>query len=222
MSVTAPNDWKVIFTTLESDKKTAGSKTLWNFPASPIMSTYLFSIHAGDYEVWNDRYKNIPLRVFVRASLKKYVDVAFWFSTTKKGFRFFEKEFAYDYPFKKYDQLIVPEFSSGGMENIAAVNYSERFVPRGTPSREERENLSNVMLHELAHMWFGDLVTMNWWDELWLNESFATFMAYNASEKATEFKEAWTRRRVSYTARLVHLGGVQYPYRGYGGHSRLY
>lgn len=192
INVSAPTDWKVIFTTLESQKKVVGGKTEWVFPESPLMSTYLFSIHAGNYEVWSDRYKNIPLRVFVRASLKKYVDPKFWFSITKKGFQFFDKEFAYNYPFKKYDQLIVPEFSSGGMENIAAVNYSERFITRGTPSREELENLANVMLHEMAHMWFGDLVTMTWWDELWLNESFATFMAYNALEKATEFKESWS------------------------------
>lgn len=189
--ITAPSDWKVVFTTLETQKSVTGTKTQWVFPESPIMSTYLFSIHAGHYEVWSDHYKTIPLRLFVRASLKKYVDVPFWFSITKKGFRFFEKEFAFSYPFKKYDQLIVPEFSAGGMENIAAVNYNERFVLRGIASRDEKEKLANILLHEMAHMWFGDLVTMNWWDELWLNESFATFMAYNASEKATEFKEAW-------------------------------
>lgn len=200
--VTAPSAWKVVFATMESKKETLGEKTKWHFPASPIMSTYLFSLHAGDYEVWTDKYKNIPLRVFARASLKKFMDPAYWFKITKQGFAFFEKDFDYAYPFKKYDQLIVPEFSSGGMENVAAVNYNERVIYRGPASREEKESLANLMLHEMAHMWFGDLVTMKWWDELWLNESFATFMAFRALEKNTEYKQAWMsfQRRSKLTA----------------------
>lgn len=207
--ISAPTDWKVVFTTLESKKENTAGKTLWTFPASPIMSTYLFSIHAGHYEVWHDKYKQIPLRLFTRASLKKYFEAPLWFSITKKGFQHFEKEFGYPYPFKKYDQLVVPDFSSGGMENIAAVNYHERHIMRGASSREEKENLANILLHEMAHMWFGDLVTMKWWDELWLNESFATYMAFDASEKATEYKDAWMsfQRRGKLTAYIED----QYP-----------
>lgn len=208
--VSAPHDWKIVFTTLESKKESIGTKTLWTFPESPRMSTYLFSLHAGQYEVWHDTYKQIPLRLFVRASLKKYFrDPGFWFTITKQGFHHFEKEFAYPYPFKKYDQLIVPEFSTGGMENIAAVNYNERYITRGPASRDEKEGLANILLHEMAHMWFGDLVTNRWWDELWLNESFATYMAFDASAKATEFKDAWMtfQRRGKLTAYIED----QYP-----------
>ena len=169
----------------------SSEEKLWIFPKSVAMSTYLFSLHVGPYHFWKDRYQGIPLRLFVRDSLKTKVDSHFWFQITKKGFAFFEKEFAYPYPFKKYDQLIVPDFSAGGMENIAAVNYNEAFVPQGIPTEEEQEKLANVMLHEMAHMWFGDLVTMKWWDDLWLNESFATYMAYLAIEKITDFKGSY-------------------------------
>lgn len=202
VQVIADGDSQVVFTTKEtkvttlklatSEHSTVNSpEKLWIFPKSAAMSTYLFSLHVGPYHFWKDKYQGIPLRLFVRDSLKSKVDSHFWFQITKKGFAFFEKEFAFPYPFKKYDQLIVPDFSTGGMENIAAVNYNESYVPQGIPTEEDQEKLANVMLHEMAHMWFGDLVTMKWWDDLWLNESFATYMAYFAIEKITDFKGSY-------------------------------
>lgn len=195
LTVTAPADWTVITTTLENKVQTQGGPSsnmkTWFFPETPKISTYLYSLHAGPYKMWKSQAGKVPLRLFVRQTMAKYVRPDFWFTISKQGFQFFDNYFAYPYPFKKYDQLIVPDFNGGAMENVAAVTFSERYLIRGEETRKNRENLGNVILHEMAHMWFGNLVTMKWWDGLWLNESFATYMAYTAMVKATEFKESW-------------------------------
>ncbi|TGK49130.1 aminopeptidase N [Leptospira bouyouniensis] len=193
LQVSAPKNWKVISTTLPtSQSKTENpDEVLYKFPESKKISTYVFSLHAGPYQVWEDKYESIPLRLFVRKSLAKYVEPKDWFTFTKEGFAFFNSYFGIPYPFEKYDQIIVPEFNFGAMENVAAVTFSERFVSRSTMTRSQRENLSDVILHEMAHMWFGNLVTMKWWNGLWLNESFATYMASLAQAKNSEFQETW-------------------------------
>ncbi|TGM55827.1 aminopeptidase N [Leptospira biflexa] len=193
LSVTAPKNWKVISSTLPtSETKTENpEEVLHQFPKSKKISTYVFSLHAGPYQVWEDSYESIPLRLFVRKSLAKYIDPKDWFLFTKDGFAFFNSYFGIPYPFQKYDQIIVPEFNFGAMENVAAVTFSERFVSRSPMTRNQRENLSDVILHEMAHMWFGNLVTMKWWNGLWLNESFATYMASLAQAKNSEFQETW-------------------------------
>ncbi|TGM29629.1 aminopeptidase N [Leptospira levettii] len=193
LQVTAPKNWKVISTTLPtSQNKTENpEEVLHLFPESKKISTYVFSLHAGPYQVWEDKTESIPLRLFVRKSLAKYVEPKDWFTFTKEGFAFFNSYFGIPYPFEKYDQVIVPEFNFGAMENVAAVTFSERFVSRSQMTRSQRENLSDVILHEMAHMWFGDLVTMKWWNGLWLNESFATYMASLAQAKNSEFQETW-------------------------------
>lgn len=191
MTVTAPQDWEVISTTLTQRIQRQGNSNVWYFLETPKMSTYLFSLHAGPYKVWASKAGAIPLRLFARQSLAQYVHPDFWFKITQQGLNFFGSYFDYPYPFKKYDQVIAPDFNGGAMENIAAITFSERFIRRGQETRSNRENLANVILHEMAHQWFGDLVTMKWWNGLWLNESFATYMAYLALANATEFKDAW-------------------------------
>jgi len=190
LEVLAPSDWKVITYAREKGKTPEGQKVRWIFPESDEFSTYIFSMHAGPYHVWEKAGK-IPLRLFSRQSMAKYVKPDFWFDMTEKGFRFFNSYFGISYPFKKYDQIIVPDFNWGAMENVAAVTFREGFVSKGEATRKNRRSLANTIFHEMAHMWFGNLVTMKWWNGLWLNESFATFMAYLALDNATDFKEAW-------------------------------
>lgn len=191
MKVTTPKAWEVITTTRETTKTSAGDNVIWNFPETPRMSSYLFSLHAGPYAKWEAKSGTIPLRLFARKSLQKFVVTKEWFKPTQEGLRFYGQYFAYPYPFKKYDQVIVPEFNAGAMENIAAVTFSERMIQRSASTIKERERLSSVILHEMAHMWFGDLVTMRWWNGLWLNESFATYMSEVAQTRATQFKDSW-------------------------------
>lgn len=193
MKVLAPADWTVVTATKEKSRG-PGSKPnshLWSFPTTATLPTYLFSLHAGPYASFSDNSTSVPLRLFVRQSMKTLVRPKDWFTFSKQGIRFYETFFAQKYPFGKLDQLVVPEFNAGGMENAGAITYGEWTLPRSEPTRRMRRNLAGLVLHEIAHMWFGDLVTMAWWNDLWLNESFATYMSSLAMAEATEFKEGW-------------------------------
>jgi len=194
ISVKVEDDWFVVSTMreawIESHKGEPPTKT-WFFPDSKPLSTYVYSLHAGPYRVWESEAGDIPLRLLARQSLADQVQSDIWFDYTRRGFDFFQRYFDIPYPFYKYDQLIVPDFNIGAMENVAAVTFTEGYVWRGTPTRAQRESLAGVVLHEMAHMWFGNLVTKRWWNGLWLNESFATLMATLAKIEATEFEDAW-------------------------------
>lgn len=196
LTVLAPKDFIIASGTRESSKVAKGHANEWTFPPTAAIATYLFSLHAGPYFVYSDVYKradgsSVPLRIMVRKSLKSAIKEKEWFKTTKDGFAFYENYFGARYPFGKLDQLVVPEFNAGGMENVAAITYTENVLPRAVLTRRIRRGISSLLLHEIAHQWFGDLVTMAWWNNLWLNESFATYMSALAQAEATEFKEVW-------------------------------
>ncbi|RBM17358.1 aminopeptidase N [Prauserella sp. PE36] len=197
LTVIAPKDWKVVSNALvESQEDTPEGAVRTVFAVSERISTYLVALIAGPYAEWRDEYsdehKTIPLGIYCRASLAEYMDAERLFTETKQGFGFYHENFGTPYPFSKYDQLFVPEFNAGAMENAGAVTFLEDYVFRSRVTRYAYERRAETLLHEMAHMWFGDLVTMRWWDDLWLNESFATFASVLAQAEATEYTGAWT------------------------------
>jgi aminopeptidase N len=191
LSVLAPEDWIVVSTGVGEKQSAADGANLWQFGTTPKMSTYVFSLHAGPYRIWEDTADGLPIRLMARQSLAGFVAADEWLDVTRRGLKYYGEYFDIPYPFHKYDQLIVPDFNIGAMENIAAVTFTEGYVQRQPSDRSQRERRASVILHEMAHMWFGNLVTHDWWNGLWLNESFATQMAAMASAATTEFKDTW-------------------------------
>jgi len=192
LTVLAPQSWTVVSAGTGTPEPADGGARLWRFATTPKISTYVFSLHAGPYMIWEDEAGDMPLRLMARRSLAEFVAVDEWFDVTKGGLEYYGRYFGIPYAFRKYDQLIVPDFNIGAMENIAAVTFSEdRYVQRQRSDRTEREKRASVILHEMAHMWFGNLVTHDWWNGLWLNESFATQMSAMAELEVTEFKDTW-------------------------------
>jgi aminopeptidase N len=196
-NVVAPEEWKVISNApTPAPEPLGGGKARWAFPESKRISTYVTALIAGEYHEQHDEYVGpngtIPLGHYCRQSLVDHLDVEELLLLTKQGFEFFEEAFDFPYPFDKYDQLYVPEYNAGAMENAGAVTLRDEYLPRSRQDSAFYEFRCSVILHEMAHMWFGDLVTMRWWDDLWLNESFAEWACYHAAVENTAYTESWT------------------------------
>jgi aminopeptidase N len=197
-TVTAPEAWAVVSNSPTPEPTPHGDGTAtWAFEPTPRISSYITALIAGPYqstfsELTSASGRTVPLGVYARKSLWQYLDADYIFDKTRQGFAYFEEKFGYPYPFAKYDQLFVPEFNAGAMENAGAVTFTETYVFRSKVTDAVRERRVVTILHELAHMWFGDLVTMKWWNDLWLNESFAEWASTIATAEATEWTEAWT------------------------------
>ncbi|GAA4723565.1 aminopeptidase N [Phytohabitans rumicis] len=190
--VTAPADWVVVS---NGPVASRDGDTVHFAPTKPI-PTYVTAVVAGPYHRVTDTVAGpdgpIELGLYCRASLAQYLDADDLFAVTKAGFDFFHSAFDYPYPFGKYDQVFAPEFYAGGMENAGVVVYRDEFVYRSRVTGSERFERAETLVHELSHMWFGNLVTTRWWDDTWLNEAFATFAAHLSLAEATSFTESWT------------------------------
>ncbi len=195
LTVQAPAEWTVV-SNMAPDAaggtEADGGVRSWHFPPTPVMSTYITHVSAGPWHVVRSEHDGIPLGIFCRQSLARYLDPEEIFEVTRQGFDFYHGAFGIKYPFGKYDQLFVPEFKEGAMENAGAVTFLEDYVFRSRVTDFSRESRGETILHEMAHMWFGDLVTMRWWDDLWLNESFATWAGTEAQARATRWSHSWT------------------------------
>ncbi|CAA9323478.1 MAG: Membrane alanine aminopeptidase N [uncultured Frankineae bacterium] len=192
LTVRAPRDWVVVSNGAAQERPAEGEPGTWRFAETPRMSTYITALVAGPYASVHDEHDGIALGIFCRRSLVQHLDPDDLFTVTKQGFDYYHRVFGYRYPFGKYDQLFVPEFNAGAMENAGAVTFLEDYVFRSKVTDAAYERRAETVLHEMAHMWFGDLVTMRWWDDLWLNESFATYMSVLCQVEATRYSRGWT------------------------------
>ena len=200
-TVTAPAHWQVVSNEPTPEPIAAGEiadvpGATWTFAPTPRVSCYITALIAGPYDVVRDEVQTrggaVPLGILCRKSLTPHLDADNVFDCTKRGFTFYENEFDCAYPFTKYDQIFTPEYNMGAMENAGAVTFNEMYVFRAKVTEAIIERRGLTILHELAHMWFGNLVTMRWWDDLWLNESFAEWASTTCQAEATQWQSAWT------------------------------
>ena len=191
-TVTAPADWVVVSNSDDPVVDDLGDCRRWTFPATPPLSTYVPVVNAGPFYELRSERGGYDLGLYSRQSLAQFLDrdAEFLFDLTARGLAFFGDHFDLPFPQRTYDQVFTPDLG-GAMENFGCVTWGDSLIFRSPPSPSERELLAVILLHEMAHMWFGDMVTMTWWDDLWLNEAFANWACYWAATEATEFTDAW-------------------------------
>ncbi|GAA1714088.1 aminopeptidase N [Fodinicola feengrottensis] len=197
LGVVVPADWQVVANTQPDSvgkaRLASGTgATRWHFPATPPLPTYATSVAAGRFHSVSGSWQRVPLSLYCRRSLAAYLDADELLEVTWNGFDFYQRLFGMPYPFGKYDLVFVPEFNHAGMENAACVTLTENMLFRSRVTDVRHERRASLLLHELAHMWFGNMVTMTWWDDLWLNESFATYASTLCQAEATRWPGAWT------------------------------
>jgi aminopeptidase N len=192
ISATVPDHWEVASNGAPSEVEELTAGKIVRFATTERISPYITALVAGPYHVARDEHDGIPLGLWCRRTLASHLDADALFEVTKQGFDWYHANFGMRYAFGKYDQLFVPEFNAGAMENAACVTFLEDYVFRSKVTDARYERRAETILHEMAHMWFGDLVTMRWWDDLWLNESFATYASVLCQTNATRWRAAWT------------------------------
>ena len=199
-TVTAPSSWSVLSNSSTPKPEPVADRagvSVWSFEPTPRISTYITAVIAGEYHQVHDTYvaptgEIIPLSVLCRQSMAAHLDAHEIFEVTKQGFDHYVPLFDRAYPFDKYDQIFVPEYNIGAMENVGCVTFTESYLFRSKVTDARHQARAETILHELAHMWFGDLVTMRWWDDLWLKESVATYVAVRCAAEATRWPHSWT------------------------------
>ena len=208
LEVLAPASWVVMANSPERATGTveADGRVLHSFAETPPLSAYLFAVAAGSYvgkrtEVHlPGRAEPIPVGLWSRRSLEKHLDYGLFLEMTQQAFIYYGELFGREYPFDKMDHVFCPEFNPGAMENVGLITYTERYIFRSTPTPSDITDLGEVVFHEIAHMWFGNLVTMRWWDDLWLNESFATYVSYLCLTEGAQYPNAWREFNVQLKA----------------------
>ncbi|WP_405612042.1 aminopeptidase N [Streptomyces sp. NBC_00076] len=190
LTVTAPEDWTVLANGITEHL----GEGRWQAAPTPLISTYLLAVAAGPWHSVRTEHRGLPFGIHCRRSLAPYLDTDAdeLLDITRQCYDRYHEKFEEPYPFDSYDQAFVPEFNAGAMENPGLVTFRDEFVYRSAVTDTERQTRAMVIAHEMAHMWFGDLVTLRWWDDIWLNESFAEYMGYQTLTEATRFTDTWT------------------------------